>query len=451
LRRSAHEFEHLLSAGACTRRRLIQRALAALTPVAAATKARATDARPESLFDSRRTRYLEQSTSATEVYSPTILPAGVRSRFVDNINGLRVHVLEAGFGVKERPCVLLLHGFPELAYSWRKVMVPLASAGFHVLAPDLRGYGRTTGWDDRYDGDLGTFGLLNYVRDAVGLVSAFGYRSVAAVVGHDFGSVVAPWCPLVRPDVFRSVVLMSAPFAGPPPLPFNTADATQARTTASGSGESLDDALAKLRPPRKQYRKYYSTREANGDMMSAPQGLHAFLRAYYHMKSADWTSNKPFQLKSMTAVEFAKLPTYYVMELNKTMPETVAPAMPSLSEIAACRWLPDQELSVYVAEYGRTGFQGGLHGYRVRLTEKHNAELQLFSGRTIDVPSMFVGGKSDWGVYQTPGALETMQKTACTRMQGVYLVDGAGHWVQQEQPEEVSKLLLPFLQHRTQR
>jgi pimeloyl-ACP methyl ester carboxylesterase len=108
-------------------------------------------------------------------------------------------VLEAGFEEKGRPCLLLLHGFPELAYSWRKVMVPLAAAGFHVVAPDLRGYGRTTGWDGDYDGDLGSFRMLNNVRDIVGLVSALGYRSVAGVVGHDFGSPVSGWCALVRP------------------------------------------------------------------------------------------------------------------------------------------------------------------------------------------------------------------------------------------------------------
>ena len=135
---------------------------------------------------------------------------------------------------KGRPCLLLLHGFPELAYSWRKVMLPLAEAGFHVVAPDQRGYGRTTGWDGDYDGDLGSFRLLNLVRDALGLVSALGYRSVAAVIGHDFGSPVAAWCALVRPDVFRSVVLMSAPFAGPPALPFDTADAPPAAAAAPG-------------------------------------------------------------------------------------------------------------------------------------------------------------------------------------------------------------------------
>src|SRR5947209_12341036 len=120
-----------------------------------------------------------------------LLPAGRRSRLVSNINGLTMHVLEAGHETAGRPCILLLHGFPELAYSWRKVMLPLAAAGFHVIAPDQRGYGRTTGWDNRYDGDLGAFRILNVVKDALALVFALGHRSVAAVVGHDFGSPVA--------------------------------------------------------------------------------------------------------------------------------------------------------------------------------------------------------------------------------------------------------------------
>ena len=113
-----------------------------------------------------------------------VLPAGVRARFVENVNGLRMHLLEAGFEGGVRPCVLLLHGFPELAYSWRKVMLSFAQAGFHVIAPDQRGYGRTTGWDADYDGDLAFFRLFNLVRDALGLVFALGYRSVAAVVGQ---------------------------------------------------------------------------------------------------------------------------------------------------------------------------------------------------------------------------------------------------------------------------
>jgi pimeloyl-ACP methyl ester carboxylesterase len=285
-------------------------------------------------------------------YGESTLPAGIRSRFVHNVNGLTVHFLEAGFEEKGRPCVLLLHGFPELAYSWRKAMPALASAGYRVIAPDQRGYGRTAGWDARYDGDVGSFRMLNIVRDAIGLVSALGLRSVACVVGHDFGSPVAAWCALLRRDVFRSVVLMSAPFAGPPALPFDTAE------TPPSAPPDIHAALAALKPPRKHYHWYYSTREADGDMRRCPQGIHAFLRAYYHFKSADWNANQPFPLQSWTAGELAKMPTYYIMELGKGMAETAAAEMPSTLEIAACRWLTDEELRVYAAEYERTGFQG---------------------------------------------------------------------------------------------
>ncbi len=371
------------------------------------------------------------------------LPAGIRTRFVDGINGLTLHVLEAGHEGERRPTVVLLHGFPELAYSWRKVMLPLAAAGFHVVAPDQRGYGRTTGWDGAYDGDLGSFRMFNLVRDVLGLVSALGLRSVAAVVGHDFGSPVAAWCALLRPDVFRSVVLMSAPFGGPPQVPFDTAG----RTAASPiSGPSIHEALAALDPPRKHYHWYYSTREADADMHHSRQGIHAFLRAYYHHKSADWTRNKPYPLTAWTAKELAKLPTYYVMERSKTMAETVAFEMPSAAEIAACTWLTEEELGIYSGEYARTGFQGGLQWYRCRTVGKFEAELEIYSGRTIDVPSMFVAGKSDWGVHQAPGVFEKMQASVCTHMRGCHLVDGAGHWVQQEQPEAVTRLLLDFLQ-----
>lgn len=374
-------------------------------------------------------------------YGQSSLPAGIRSRFADNGNGLSMHFLEAGFETPNRPLVLLLHGFPELAYSWRKVMLPLAAAGCHVVAPDQRGFGRTTGWDGDYDGDVGSFRIVNIVKDALGLVSALGYRSVAAVFGHDAGSFVAAWCALIRPDVFRSVVIMSAPFPGPPPLPFNTAN----RASESPPRDDIHAELAALPRPRKHYQWYFSTREANRQLCDSPQGLHAFLRAYYHHKSADWKQNQPFPLAAWSAPELAKMPTYYIMDLDRDMPDTVAREMPSAPEIAACKWLPDDELAVYVSEYERNGFQGGLQWYRCFTDDKIAAELQLFAGRTIDVPSCFIAGKSDWGIYQNPGAFERLQRDLLTRMWGCHLLDGAGHWVQQEQPEKVTELLLQFL------
>src|SRR5947208_1842468 len=183
-----------------------------------------------------------------EPLSTPTLPRGIRARFVDNINGLRMHVLEAGFEEKGRPCLLLLHGFPELAYSWRKVMLPLAAAGYHVVAPDQRGYGRTTGWDDAYDTDLAAFRALTGVRDAIGLVYALGYRSVDAIVGHDAGAPVASWAALIRPDIFRTITIMSSPFEGPPSIPFDTANGAPIPRRALTDDE-LDAELAKRNPP----------------------------------------------------------------------------------------------------------------------------------------------------------------------------------------------------------
>jgi pimeloyl-ACP methyl ester carboxylesterase len=372
---------------------------------------------------------------------PIPLPPTIRSRTVDNINGLSMHVLEAGFETSGRPCVLLLHGFPELAFSWRKVIPVLAEAGYHVIAPDQRGYGRTTGGRADYDGDLAPFRLTNLVRDALGLVYAFGHRSVDAVIGHDFGSPIAAWCALLRPDVFRSVVMMSAPFGGPPQLPFDTVD----KPDALRAEDPVHRELASLPRPRKHYQWYYATRQANADMHHAPQGVHDFLRAYYHHKSADWQGNAPYPLRSWSAPELAKLPTYYVMDRDRTMAETVAAEMLDPAAIAANQWLPDRELAFYAAEYERTGFQGGLQWYRCGTSGAFDAELQTWSGRSIDVPSAFIAGKQDWGTYQRPGVFEAMRTSACPDMMLCELIEGAGHWVQQEQPDAVGRLLLQFL------
>jgi pimeloyl-ACP methyl ester carboxylesterase len=382
------------------------------------------------------------------LYGQNILPPGVRSRLVDNNNGCTMHVLEAGHGTPGRPCVVLLHGFPEIAFSWRRQLTFLADAGYHVIAPDQRGYGRSGGADVRYDDDVLPYSVLNRVTDTLGLVRALGIDEVAAVVGHDYGSRVAAWCALVRPDVFRSVVLMSAPFGGPPALPRGTADAP---ATAPAVFDTLPAALAALPRPRKHYWWYYATREADGDMWRCPQGVHDFLRAYFHFKSADWPGNRPHPLASWAATELARMPTYYIMDLDRDMAQTVAPEMPDAQQIARCRWLPDEELAVYAAEYGRTGFQGGLQGYRVSTDPRFAGELRAFAGRTIDVPSCFISGAQDWGNHQGPGALQQMRTQACTRMTGVHLLEGAGHWVQQEAADRVNELLAGFVREHGER
>jgi pimeloyl-ACP methyl ester carboxylesterase len=365
---------------------------------------------------------------------PMELPTGIRSQVIENINGLTMHLLEAGD--RNHPMVLLLHGFPELAWSWRNVMPALADAGYHVIAPDQRGYGRTLGWDADFDGDVASFRPLNLVLDALCLIKALGRQSVHAVVGHDFGSPVAAWCALTRPDVFSRVALMSAPFAGPPAFP---AGPNLANTLAP---RDMHTALAALDPPRKHYQHYYSSRQANVDLLEAPQGLSRFLRAYYHAKSADFSGNRPHPLATGTAEALAQLPTYYLMNEAESMAETVAVNAPDDDAAAGCRWLTDQDLSVYVNEFARTGFQGGLNWYRAVAMSR--TEQALFAGKRIEQPSLFIAGSSDWGIYQTPGSFERMQSKALGDLQAARIISGAGHWVQQEQPAAVVELLSEF-------
>ncbi|MCQ8239899.1 alpha/beta fold hydrolase [Rhizosaccharibacter radicis] len=371
-------------------------------------------------------------------------PDGIRRRELPGINGLTVSVLEAGFETAGRPAVLLLHGFPEIAYSWRRTMPALAAAGYHAIAPDMRGYGDTTGWDASPRGDAASFRTHNQARDLLGVLAALGLRAVQAVVGHDVGSMVAAYCALVRPDMFRSLVMSSFPFDGPPAVPFGTA-LGPAGPNLPPRVPSLDERLALLPRPRQDSMAWFGTAGANLDMLGAPQGLHAFLRAYFHVKSADWPGNHPRPLASGSAEEIATLPTYYIMDQGTGMAATVAPHMPSPAEIAANRWLPEPDLAVYSSAFARTGFQGGLDWFRCHAGPIGRGEIELFAGRTIDVPACFIAGAADWGIHRKPGALDRMRNAACTRMDGVHLIDGAGHWVQQEQPERFNTILLDFL------
>src|SRR6267378_3999019 len=314
-----------------TRRQLLQTASVLLAPAAiAASTGEIGHRRSEMPNDQTATSLRNENVE----YGRDTLPLGIRSRYIDNNNGVKMHVLEAGFENRARHCVVLLHGFPELAYTWRNQLLPLAEAGFHVIAPDLRGYGRSVAVPVTFDDDLLPYSLLNRVSDVLGLVRALGHSRVAAVVGHDWGGPTAAWCALVRPDVFQSVVLMSTPFDGPPELPFDTAN--HPRTPVPET--NIDKDLAALLHPRKRYRRYLATRGANDDMWHAPQGVHDLLRAQFYFKSADWKGNKPFPLKSWSATELAKMPEYYVMDLDQTTAKTMASKMPSKAQIAACKW-----------------------------------------------------------------------------------------------------------------
>jgi pimeloyl-ACP methyl ester carboxylesterase len=148
---------------------------------------------------------------------PLPLPEGVNSSYVDTTStcGLLFHILSSGYDpLHQKPLILLLHGAPELAFTWRHIIAPLAAEGYHVVAPDQRGYGRTTGWDTRpFDSvDLTEFHISNLVRDLVCLTYALGYTEVHSIVSHDFGTLPGTYAPLLRPDIFTSSVQVSIPF-----------------------------------------------------------------------------------------------------------------------------------------------------------------------------------------------------------------------------------------------
>ena len=362
-----------------------------------------------------------------------------RSSVCENVNGLNIHFLEAGFEDPNNPLVVLLHGFPELAFSWRYIIPSLAKQGFHVIAPDQRGFGKTTGWDNSYTNDLSSYHHTNLTKDIFDLVTALGYKNVECIIGHDAGAAVAAWSSLIYPNMYKSVIMMSAPFTGSLKIPIISNMSSEKNSSA------IAKDLANLNRPRKHYQDYYRTIEANDDLMKSDMGLRSFIRAYYYYKSADWAQNNPFKLESWIASELEKMPTYYIMDLNEDMPETVSKVMPPNSYINSCDWLNEEDLTVYEIEYNRTGFQGGLNWYRAAVTSGNKKELNPYSGSKIHIPALFIAGKQDWGPYQIPGALGAMQCEIADQKIPTEFIDHAGHWVQQENPSEVLRIIIKFL------
>ncbi len=165
-------------------------------------------------------------------------------------------------------------------------------------------------------------------------------------------------------------------------------------------------------------------------------------RAYYHCKSADWAENQPHKLPDWSAASLAVMPRYYIMDLGVGMGDQALGMAPPPE--AHCEWLTDEELRVYTNAFRTTGMQTSLNWYRNSTSSAHSAWAAKFAGKTIDIPCCFVAGAQDWGVRQAPEALETMERKACSDYRGRTLIEGAGHWVQQEQPDAVVAALARF-------
>jgi pimeloyl-ACP methyl ester carboxylesterase len=310
-------------------------------------------------------------------------------RFVD-VNGVRLRIVEAG--PADAPLVILAHGFPELAYSWRHQIPALADAGYHVVAPDQRGYGGSTRPDE-----IASYDITALTGDLVGLIDELG-ATRAAVVGHDWGAVVAWSTPLLHPDRVAAVAGLSVP---PVPRP---------RTPPTA-------AFRRIFGDNFFYILYFQQRGvADAEMAADPH--RALLRMLGGMRAP---ADEAAALRML-----APGPEGFIERLEEPdrLPE----------------WLASGELDHYVTEFTRTGFTGALNWYR---NFDRNWQIMAHpAAPTIVVPALFVGGTAD------PVLAFTRTERATEVARGPYrqvMVDGAGHWIQQERPAEVNAELLAFL------
>lgn len=315
---------------------------------------------------------------------------GVTQRFIET-NGIRMHIVEQGTG----PLVLLLHGFPESWYSWRHQLAALAAADYHAVVPDQRGYGQTDRPVER-----ARYTQLHLVGDVVGLLDALGEER-AVVVGHDWGAVVAWNTALLRPDRIRGVIALSVPYH--PRGPVSTLSAMRSRL-----GEGF-------------YMAYFQrpgVAEAEFE-----RDVRTTIRKFLYWASGDAPQDGPRQ--------------------------PVVPAgqglLDSMSDPQALpAWLTEADIDVYVAEFARTGFSGGLNWYR---TIEQSWELMAaWDGAPVLPPALYVAGERDL-VVNFPGVRELLAglQAIVPNLTGTVLLPGCGHWTQQERPAEVNAAMLAFL------
>jgi pimeloyl-ACP methyl ester carboxylesterase len=316
----------------------------------------------------------------------------IQHRFVET-NGIRMHVAEQGKG----PLVVLCHGFPELWYSWRHQLPALAQAGFHAVAPDQRGYGQT----DRPE-PIEAYDILRLAGDIVGLVQALGEEQ-AVIAGHDWGAPVAWHCALLRPDLFRAVILLSVPY-----LPRNAFDIRPTEAMKWMAGENEFYQLYFQEPGRAES-------ELEADVRKT-------MRMFLYSASGDPPPEKRWRFIFPKTQKFLD---------TASLPETLPP------------WLTEEDIDVFAREFARTGFRGGLNWYR---NIDRMWELTPFlNGAKLRQPALFVAGEADGVITMYRQAFDTLEETVPGLTKKV-LLPGAGHWVQQERPKAVNELLIEFLQ-----
>jgi pimeloyl-ACP methyl ester carboxylesterase len=310
----------------------------------------------------------------------------IKHRTVET-NGIHMHIAESGAG----PPVVLCHGFPESWYSWRHQLHALAEAGFHAIAPDMRGYGQT----DRPE-EVDRYTLLHSVGDVVGVLDALG-TATAVIVGHDWGAPVAWYAALLRPDRFRGVIGLSVPFRPRPPV----------RPTSIMP--QTDDA---------QFFQLYFQSPGIAEA-ELERDVRLSIRSLLYSASGDGR-------------EVAMVPRRGGFLSRLTDPASLP------------HWLTEADVDFYVSEFARTGFRGGLNWYRN--IDRNWELLAPMSGVQVTVPALYIAGDRDL-VLAFPGMdhiIANLSKSV-PQLRGTILLPGCGHWTQQERAQEVNQAMLDFV------
>jgi pimeloyl-ACP methyl ester carboxylesterase len=306
-------------------------------------------------------------------------------------NGIRLHIAEQGEG----PLVILCHGFPECWYSWRHQLGALAKAGFHAVAPDLRGYGRS----DRPEGTE-NYTILDEIGDVVGLVDALGTRQ-AVIAGHDIGATIAWQAALLRPDRFRAVIALSVPFR------------------RRGFGGSVRPTT--LMPQNENavfYQLFLQTPEA-GEALG--RDMPRTFRSLFYSLSGD----KPPSAG-------AGFPAGMVPRKGAPLADPVS--LPS--------WVAASDIDVYVGEFTRSGFRGPLSWWRN--IDRGWELLAPFAGATVTIPALYIAGERDFVADVNRQAIAE-QSALVPKLRPAIMLAGCGHWTEQERAPEVSAAMIEFL------
>ncbi|MFD4002856.1 alpha/beta fold hydrolase [Streptomyces rubiginosohelvolus] len=318
--------------------------------------------------------------------------AAPRHRTVEAPAG-RLHLVEQGSG----PLVLLVHGFPESWYSWRHQLPALAAAGYRAVAIDVRGYGRSS-----KPAETDAYRMLDLVADNVAVVRGLGEES-AVIVGHDWGSTIASASALLHPEVFTAVALLSVPYAPP-------------------GGPRPTDIFSRIGGPEQEFYVSYFQEPGRAEAEIEPD-VRGWLAGFYAALSADTmpAPNDP--------------DPHFVARgggrLRDRFPTGVLPP-----------WLSEDDLDVYAGEFERTGITGALNRYRSM--DRDWEDLAPYRGAPVEQPSLFIGGALDASTTWMSDAIDAYT-TTLPGLAASHLLDGCGHWIQQERPDEVNRLLTDWL------